>query len=69
MRFSFLTRLMLVVAAASLSLSLLGCDSKPQEAQGPEMGEIEAYLQEHPEERVDDPDEAGDESEEFEAGS
>ena len=68
MRFSLLFRPLLVAFVAALCISVSGCEQK-QEAAGPEMGSIEAYLVEHPEEAVDDPDEAGDEAEEFDAGS
>ncbi|WP_261344582.1 hypothetical protein [Stieleria maiorica] len=39
------------------------------EPQGPEMNAVEAYLQEHPEEREDNPDEAQSEEDENDASS
>ena len=68
MRYISLNRFLSVACFACLSLSLAGCEEKP-EAAGPEMGSIEAYLEENPDQRVDDEDEAGSEDDEFDAGS
>lgn len=56
------------VALLLASVSLPGCGS-PTEPEGPEMGSVEAYLNEHPEEWEDDGNEAGDENEAFDAAS
>ena len=66
MRLSFPKFDILIVLLAASSLLLIGCDQK-QEAKGPEMGSIEQYLAENPEEALDDPDEAQDEGDEFDA--
>lgn len=67
MRFTLFNRILFIIIVALLPISLGGCESST-EPKGPEMGAIEAYLQEHPEEREDDPDEAENEAAEFEAG-
>ncbi|MCD0460547.1 hypothetical protein U8335_10260 [Roseiconus lacunae] len=46
----------------------VGCEGD-SEAQGPELGEIEQYLNDHPEEREDNPDDFEDEQDELSAGS
>lgn len=56
----------LAVLLAASSLAFVGCEQK-EEAKGPEMGSIEQYLAENPEEALDDPDEAEDEGDEFDA--
>lgn len=64
----FFHRLLVVAIMVSLSWCVTGCDGNSQTSI-PEDGSVEAYLQAHPEELEDDPDEAGSEDEEFEAGS
>ncbi|MCC9599209.1 hypothetical protein LOC67_01455 [Stieleria sp. JC731] len=44
-----------------------GCE-ETKEAQGPELGAIEQYLNENPEERNDDANDFGSEEDEFAAG-
>ena len=68
MRYTSIRRFLLILVVASFALPLTGCANK-SETTGPEMGSIEAYLEEHPEELQDDPDEAGNEDDEFDAGS
>ena len=65
--FSF-DRFLLLGCVASLCISFSGC-GKDTAVTEPELGAIEAYLNEHPEERVDDPDDAQDEAAEFAAGN
>lgn len=66
MRCSLIARLFIILIAAFLSIPLTGCGESTQ-PKGPEVGSIEAYLQEHPEEREDDPNEFGNEADEFSA--
>lgn len=61
-----LTQLLATAFLVGLCISLSGCGPKTSTTE-PEMGSIEAYLEEHPEERVDEEDEAGDEDAEFDA--
>ncbi|MCA9137712.1 MAG: hypothetical protein KDB00_13165 [Planctomycetales bacterium] len=66
MSFRSINRFLFILIAACLSVPLIGCGDKT-ETKGPEMGSIEAYLQEHPEEREDDPNDPGNETNEFAA--
>ena len=63
MRYKSLWQCFAVAMIATLSLSLSGCGTSTEPTK-PEDGSIEAYLQEHPEESVDDPEEAGSEEDE-----
>ena len=44
----------IVLSAASLSFVICGCADKPV-PKGPEMGSVQAYLDEHPEALEDEP--------------
>lgn len=68
MRLNSYCRVLFCLFISALSVALIGCSESKPEAAGPELGAIEAYLNEHPEERIDS-DEPQDENEEFEAGS
>ncbi|PAY18939.1 hypothetical protein CKO51_14020 [Rhodopirellula sp. SM50] len=69
MRFSSFSRILLLLLSISFALPLSGCGKDMTESEGPELGAVEAYLQEHPEEREDNPDEAESEEDENEAAS
>ncbi|MCS7468056.1 hypothetical protein NZK35_15500 [Stieleria sp. ICT_E10.1] len=69
MRWSSISHVLLILLSLSFAVPMSGCGKDMTESQGPELGAVEAYLQEHPEEREDNPDEAGSEEDENEAAS
>ncbi|WP_182866462.1 hypothetical protein [Stieleria mannarensis] len=69
MRDTSISKLLFVLVSISLTIPMSGCGQDMSEPEGPEMGAVEAYLQEHPEEREDNPDEAQSEEDENDASS
>ncbi|QEF96247.1 hypothetical protein Mal15_02740 [Stieleria maiorica] len=69
MRRSSISHVLLILFSLSLTVAMSGCGQDMSEPQGPEMNAVEAYLQEHPEEREDNPDEAQSEEDENDASS
>ncbi len=69
MRFSSISRILLLLLSISFAVPLSGCGKDMTESEGPELGAVEAYLQEHPEEREDNPEDAESEEDENEAAS
>ncbi|MCO8122316.1 hypothetical protein NHH03_11245 [Stieleria sp. TO1_6] len=68
MRSHSLCRLVCLVGLIASCGVFSGCDSS-SEPKGPERGAIEQYLEDHPEERLENEDAAQNESEEFDASA
>ena len=64
MRSDFVCKTLLIACVICVTISFAGCEGST-EPKEPEMGAIEAYLQEHPEELEEDLTEAQSEEDEF----
>lgn len=69
MRFSSISRILLLLLSISFAVPLSGCGKDMTESEGPELGAVEAYLQEHPEEREENPEDVESEEDENAAAS
>ncbi|WP_372896212.1 hypothetical protein [Stieleria sp.] len=69
MRFSSFSRILLLLVSISFAVPLSGCGKDMTESEGPELGAVEAYLQEHPEEREENPEDVESEEDENAAAS